>query len=80
MKKRKKQSGFSLIEIMIVIVIIAIMAGTVSIASIKYIERAKITKTKTQIRSLKDHVNTYKMEKSEYPESSKNMMTILADL
>ena len=33
MKKKKKQSGFSLIEIMIVIVIIAIMAGAVSIAS-----------------------------------------------
>jgi general secretion pathway protein G len=65
----KKNSGLTLVEIMVVIVIIGIVA-TVVAANVggKPVE-AKIKMTKAAIAKLKGEIELYKADKNHYPES-----------
>lgn len=61
--------GFSLVEIVAVVVIIGILAAAAAIAVLPQVEKARVNTTKNSMRTLKSAINTYMVEKSQTPAS-----------
>ncbi len=61
------QSGFTLIEVMIVVVILGILAAIVVPRVMDRPEQAKITKAKQDIRTLESALNLYRLDNHTYP-------------
>jgi general secretion pathway protein G len=57
--RRRRQEGFTLIEIMIVITIFAMMAGGVAVALLPQLEKARIKTTGTDAQGLRSAVMLY---------------------
>ncbi len=57
--RRRRQEGFTLIEIMIVITIFAMMAGGVAVALLPQLEKARLKTTKTDAQGMRSAVMLY---------------------
>ncbi len=68
-RKRRANAGFSLIEIMAVVVIIGILAAGAGIVVQKRVSQARVTSTKRTMRQTADAVKTFKMDTGQYPRS-----------
>ncbi len=66
-KTQKRAGGFTLMELMVVIVILGIFATVVTTKVIRYIARAKVVTAKQQLGILKQAVKQYKMDTGKYP-------------
>jgi general secretion pathway protein G len=77
-EKRNRQSRrhhcFTLIEIMIVVAILGMLAALVAPNLIGSLDKAKVKATKSQLVSLKDAVQQYYFDMSEYPQSLENLL------
>ncbi len=65
---------FTLIEIMIVVVIIGMLAALVGPRIIGSLDKARVQTTKAQLVNLKDAVQRFYMDCSEYPNSLDDLM------
>lgn len=68
--RNRKRSGFTLVELMVVIVILGLLAGLVGTNVIKKIKAARITTAKAQIKTLEQAVLDYYMDVGQYPDNS----------
>lgn len=66
--------GFSLIEIMIGLAIIALIAATVGPAAIRFFGQAKVRTTESSIQSLKQSINSYYLFTSKYPATLEDLV------
>lgn len=66
--KNAARAGFTLAEIMVVIVIIGLLAAYVAPRMFSNVDRAKVTTAKQQMTGLLDAVNQYRMNNSQWPE------------
>ena len=69
--------GFSLVEIMIVVVIIGLMAGVVTYYTSGYLERAKRTKAYTDLRTLAGAVESYYGINGKYPDARDGLQVLV---
>ena len=67
MNNRKSSRGFTLIEIMVVIVILGILAGLIVPRIMSRPEEARRTKAAMQIRSIETALKLYKLDNGVYP-------------
>ncbi|AEG15540.1 hypothetical protein Desku_1982 [Desulfofundulus kuznetsovii DSM 6115] len=69
----RNEKGFTMIEMMVVLIIIAVLIG----AGIKfysgYIENAKITKAKAQISTMQSALDSWFAEKGSYPDTTNEL-------
>jgi general secretion pathway protein G len=72
--RRNGSKGFTLIELMVVLVILGLLAGLVGTKVIRYIAKAKVTTTKAQIAMLHDGVRQFYIDTNVYPESLDNLV------
>ena len=74
--KRKiiHNSGFTLIEILIVISIIAILASTILPNFIGFDAEARITATKSNLESIRTRINLYRAKEGRYPTSMQDLV------
>ena len=70
---RKPQQGFTLIEIMVVIVILGILAAVVVPNIMSRPDEARITKTKQDIRALETALDLYKLDNFNYPTTEQGL-------
>ncbi|MCX6995939.1 MAG: type II secretion system major pseudopilin GspG [Kiritimatiellaeota bacterium] len=61
------RAGFTLIEIMLVVVIIGLLAGIVSVSIPKHLEKARHNKARADIDGLGVAINSYYMDTGKYP-------------
>ena len=64
---KKRQSGFTIVELLIVIVIIGILATLVIVTFSGIQQRARDTQRKTDINALQSHVEAYYANQGNYP-------------
>jgi len=78
MKQLNNKRGFTLIEIMVVIVILALLAALVGPKILGRTDDAKIQTTKTQIRSLESALKLYKLDNGVYPTTEQGLNSLVA--
>ncbi|BBM81756.1 type II secretion system major pseudopilin GspG [Candidatus Uabimicrobium amorphum] len=67
--RHTRSQGFSLVEIMVVVVIIGLLAGVVGAGVVRYLKDARITAAKTQMKEFGNVLKLYKMKKGSYPKT-----------
>ena len=76
-RSKKRSRGFSFIEVMVVIIILALISGFVGVSLLESLEKAKVDATKTQIRSLETALDLYRLHNSRYPSSEQGLKALL---
>lgn len=66
---RSDRLGFTLMEVLVVVAILVILAGTASVFLFKYLDDAKANRAQADIRTLTTACQTYKLKNGDYPES-----------
>jgi general secretion pathway protein G len=77
MRQFHNRRGFTLIEIMVVIVILALLAALVGPKIMGRTDDAKIQTTKTQIRSLESALKLYKLDNGVYPTTEQGLNALV---
>jgi general secretion pathway protein G len=72
----RKQGGFSLLEIMVVVVIIGILVATIAPNLFGETDRARLTRLKVDITALEDALERYKMDNYNYPTTDQGLMAL----
>jgi len=75
--QEKKSRGFTLIEIMVVIVILGILAGLVLPRFMGRTEEAKKVKAKLQIENLEGALKLYKLDTGMYPTTEQGLEALV---
>lgn len=70
-------NGFSLIELLVVLVILALLAGIVGPRLIKHIGKAKSDTARLQIKQLGSALDSYYLEIGEYPTSEQGLSALV---
>jgi len=73
MNRQFKQQGFTLIEIMVVVVILAILASVVVPKIMDRPEEARIAKAKQDIRAMESALGLYKLDNFVYPTTDQGL-------
>jgi len=66
-------SGFTLLELMIVISIILILIGIAAARYDRYVERSKEAVLKTDLRTMRDAIDNYTLDKQAAPQSVEDL-------
>jgi general secretion pathway protein G len=72
-----RQQGFSLIEIMVVIVILGILASLVVPKIMSRPEQARIVKVKQDILSIQNALDLYKLDNGDYPTTDQGLEALV---
>lgn len=70
----RQYRGFTLIELMIVLVILGLIMGIVGPQAMKYLGKGKTQSTKVQIENLSAALDMYRLEVGSYPEDLKALV------
>lgn len=76
-RRRKGAAGFTLIELMVVVVIIGVLAALVGPAVMKQADKSKVEAAKTQITHFKTALSMYKLEGNSYPTTSQGLEALI---
>jgi len=77
LKQRVNHGGFTLIEIMVVLVILGILVGFVGVRIMGKPEEARRTKAKVQIASLETALKLYKLDNGAYPTTDQGLQALV---
>lgn len=72
---RNAQAGFTLLEIMIVLAIIAMIAGGVGVALFNKFKKAQIQTTKMRIKAVRESVTQYMIETPSCPKGMDELLS-----
>lgn len=75
---RTQQRGFSLIELMIVLVILGLIMGVVGPQMMKYLGSGKSKTAKIQIENISSSLDMYRLEVGNYPSSSEGLKALVS--
>lgn len=74
---RQKNRGFTLIEIMVVVVILGILAAIIVPKIMNRPEQARIVKAKQDITSIENALNLYKLDNAFYPTTDQGLQALV---
>ena len=76
-EKRNGQVGFTLIELMVVIIILGVLAGLIIPRVMGRPDEARQAKAKMQIESLESALKLYKLDNGSYPSTEQGMKALV---
>jgi general secretion pathway protein G len=76
-RERKKEGGFTLIEIMVVVMIIAMLSTMVGVTVINRLDKAKRVGAAAQIRSLMTALDSYRLDCNVYPSTEQGLEALV---
>ena len=74
---RSRQSGFTLIEIMVVVVILAVLGALVVPQILSKVDQARVTAAKTDIRTISGALDTYRLDNFKYPTTEQGLEALV---
>jgi general secretion pathway protein G len=77
MRRNRRTEGFTLIEIMAVVLIIGLLTTLVGIAIIPQIDKGRVTTARTQIKNLEAALETYRMDNARFPTSEQGLEALI---
>jgi general secretion pathway protein G len=73
----RKQTGFTLLELLVVLGIIAMLAGLVGPQVMKHMGESKVKAAKVQIEDLAQTLDMYKLDVGSYPTSDQGLNALI---
>ena len=77
MKKVRSNQGFTLLEIIVVVAIIAILAAYIAPKVAGRVDDARISKAKSDIRVLESSLELYKLDNFVYPSTDQGLQALV---
>ena len=77
-QQRKKQQGFTLIELMVVVVILAILAAIAVPMLMDRPDEARMVKAKQDIASMSSALQLYKLDNYRYPSTDQGLEALVS--
>jgi general secretion pathway protein G len=78
-KHRHGNPGFTLIEIMAVVLIIGMLSGIVGFAVFQQVDKARVVTAKTQITRLESSLELYAMDNGRFPTSEQGLEALVSE-
>lgn len=76
-QRPRKQSGFTLIEIMVVVAIIAILGATVVPLIMDRPNQARVVRAKTDIQNFSAALDLYRLDNFNYPSTEQGLQALI---
>ena len=77
-KRRRGEQGFTLVELMVVVVIIGLLATIVALNVLPSGDTARVQKAKADIATIEDALELYKLQNISYPTTSQGLAALSA--
>jgi general secretion pathway protein G len=74
---RRKTRGFTLLELMVVIVIIGVLAALIAPKILDRVVQAKITAAQSDINTLMNALKIYKLDNGRYPSTDQGLQALV---
>jgi general secretion pathway protein G len=74
---RQRQSGFTLVEIMVVVVILAVLGALVVPKLIENVDRARVTRAQSDIRAIQTALDLYRLDNFKYPTTEQGLQALV---
>jgi general secretion pathway protein G len=74
---RAAEHGFTLIEIMVVVIIIGLLAAVIVPQVIDKVDQARVTKAKADIQSIETALTMYRLDNSKYPTTDQGLQALV---
>ena len=75
----QRNQGFTLIEIMAVVLIIGMLSGIVGFAVFQQVDKARVVTAKTQISRLESSLELYAMDNGRFPTSEQGLEALITE-
>jgi general secretion pathway protein G len=75
---RRRERGMTLIEIMVVITILGLIAAAVAVNVVGQLSDAKIKQAKTDLHTIENCLDLYKVDKGRYPSTEEGLQAVVA--
>src|SRR6266852_1964048 len=77
-RKRSRQAGVTLIEMLVVVTIIGLFVALVGPKLFSIVDQARVTAAKTQLHNFMGALNTYKLDNGTFPTTEQGLMALRA--
>jgi general secretion pathway protein G len=74
---RNRQSGFTLIEIMVVVVILAVLGALVVPKILENVDKARVTRAASDIRAIETALDLYRLDNFKYPTTEQGLQALV---
>lgn len=78
-KRLKNRRGFTLIELMVVMVILGMLAALVGPKLFKNVEQANVQTTKTQLSMLEQGLDSFRLDTGRYPNTTEGLNALVTN-
>ena len=73
----KRQRGFTLIEIMVVVVILAVLGALVVPKILENVDKARVTRAASDIRAIQTALDLYRLDNFKYPTTEQGLQALV---
>jgi general secretion pathway protein G len=74
---RQRQNGFTLVEIMVVVVILAVLGALVVPRLIENVDKARVTRAQSDIRAIQTALDLYRLDNFKYPTTEQGLQALV---